>query len=130
MKYLLSLIAIVVLFFLYIDREMPLHEVDGCYLSENEKICIYPDGKYQQLFSDGEIKNEGKWRKFEYSLDEGTYIALQLLGYKDFCQGCKDGKTLAELDVFPKITPLSKAHFYISNLQSSESKKTLYKKES
>lgn len=84
-----TLLVIVSMYFLYGDIS-PIDDISGCYDSPIgraiDTVCIYPPDRIVQEFSIGgeetQTYNESTYRSFEYSSDEGKFVAVTMMNFK------------------------------------------------
>ncbi len=105
----------------------PVEDISGCYsLSTKkyvDKVCLYPDGRYEQLYSEAgsEFKkyNSNSWRSFPYSNDSGDFVAGSLNQFitRDSSGGVGE---FLDIDIQPHKNMLGKVLFSRGMNSSSE----------
>ena len=84
----------------------PVKDITGCYSSGSEGItdtvCLYGSGRYEQITTVGSERkkyNESAWKSFNYTNDEGEFVAATL---NDYQLSNNDGiKSVLQLDIQP-----------------------------
>jgi hypothetical protein len=111
-----SILFVIVYMFLLSGMSFQLERVEGCYTQESvlpiDKICLYTDGKYEQLsIPEGkknfEVYNSGGWRSYSTKENDHRIIDVNLSGFFD-----RFGDS-SELDISPYKNMFGKVLFMV-----------------